>query len=318
VIGFLLPSFVFLIGVSQLLSSFEVWLPMLEFDAGKPIETGAVFGLMIWVFAILLQAMNRELFRVAEGYAPRFLWDWCGCCTEKRRFRELCDRLEALRIEFDESPEEKHFEKEDELKEIWRQRASEFPSKEGLVLPTRFGNVVRAYEDYSRLVHGFESVNGWARLQAVMSNDFREVLGRFRSRVDLWLNLWVLALVFSLALVAAVAVGGWSIWGVLLILGTLGLSRAAYLRSVRSAEIYGEQVKAAFDVYLPKLAGMLGFDLSAKPKINRAFWQSYSQMMVNPEPDSMEAIMASGVKRISERKGEQEGDEQLGLDEYSI
>ena len=72
----------------------------------------------------------------------------------------------------------------------------EYPSTEDQVLPTSFGNAVRAYEDYSRVVYGFESINGWSRLQAVMSKEFMEILGSSRARVDLWLNLLFLAILF--------------------------------------------------------------------------------------------------------------------------
>jgi hypothetical protein len=136
-----------------------------------------------------------------------------------------------------------------------------------------------------------------------MSNEFREVLARFRSRVDLWLNLWVLAFVFSLGLMACVALRGWSLSAFLMIAGTLALSRIGYLRSVRSAENYGEQVKAAFDIYLPKLANTLGFALPADADIIRAFWQCFGQMMVNPEQDSMDEMLRCGAKWLHRAKG---------------
>jgi hypothetical protein len=130
-IGFLLPAFLFMIGVFEILSSFEIWVPMLEFDPGKPIETGAAFGAMTWIFAIFLQATNRELFRFAEGYSPKSWWEWCGCSGEKRRFRKISDRLRELREEFEACPEDHPFEKLDELQRYGDAGAVSFLPKKG-------------------------------------------------------------------------------------------------------------------------------------------------------------------------------------------
>src|SRR5262249_12273609 len=149
----------------------------------KPLEDAGTFLLSTWVLAILLQSINRQVFRIAEGYWSFGLKDRLNG-RQIRKFRKLKAQFDQLYGRIHELRKQEM----ETLTELSRARARKFPSKEDLVLPTSFGNVVRAYEDYSRVVYGFESINGWARLQGVMSKEFREVLSNDRSRVDLWLN----------------------------------------------------------------------------------------------------------------------------------
>jgi hypothetical protein len=55
-----------------------------------------------------------------------------------------------------------------------------------------------------------------------------------------------------------------------------------------SAEQYGEQVNAAFDIYLPPLARAFAYELSADRRLNSKFWLAFSQMMIFREPRSLE------------------------------
>jgi len=258
----------------------------------KPLEDAGIFVLCIWVFAVFLQSVNREIFRTAEGYWPRGL---------RRRFKgSHCEKFRKLKAKFEQLYNQSGAlsdEQEEELSELSRRLAREYPSKTSLILPTSFGNAVRAYEDYSRVIYGFESINGWARLQGLMSKDFREILGNDRARVDLWLNLFVLALFFALELAVVAAIKECSL--AVLLVPLLAFAWLAYARSRSSAQQFGEQVKAAFDIYLPELATRLGFMLSSETAKNRKFWQAFSQVMVYRDAGALQEMMNAGLKRIS-------------------
>ena len=193
-IGFFLPSLLFVIVGSYVLKQFGVETPWMEIDWEKPLEGAAFLAAITWVIAIFLQALNREIFRFAEGYWPPWLWI---CCRRRqlRRFTALRNRVVGLKGKQKTGLTEAEAL---ELEELLLKRATQFPSQEDLVLPTSFGNVVRASEDYSRIVYGFESINGWCRLQALMSKEFRDELSKDKARVDLWLNLWLLTIVLSM------------------------------------------------------------------------------------------------------------------------
>jgi len=59
---------------------------------------------------------------------------------------------------------------------------------------TSFGNAVRAFEDYPRVLYGFESINGWSRLNAVIPKSYQDILGNKRAMTDFWVNVWFVSL----------------------------------------------------------------------------------------------------------------------------
>ena len=273
----------------------------------KPLEDAGTFVLSTWVLAVFLQSINRQLFRIAEGY-------WSFGLQNRLNGRQL-GKFRRLKADIDDlygrihelSPEDIQ-----QLTELSRVRARKFPSKEDLVLPTSFGNVVRAYEDYSRVVYGFESINGWARLQGVMSKEFGEILSNDRARVDLWLNLCFLGLIVAFEVAIVAKVRSYSL--VWLIAPVLVFACIAYVQARASVLQYGEQIKAAFDVYLPVLAAKLGYRLSENPAKNRKFWQFFGQVMVHRDAGALDEMSQADLPRLdappartADQSGSQEG-----------
>ncbi len=293
VIGFFLPALSFLIVTVALAKVMWPSAAWLDINWRKPLEDTGTFVLSTWVLAVFLQSINRELFRIAEGYWPFGLkdrlnhWEIVKFRKLNAEFEELFSRIHNL------DPEQMR-----KLTELSRVRARKFPSTEDLVLPTSFGNVVRAYEDYSRVVYGFESINGWPRLQGVMSKDFRENLSNDRAKVDLWLNLCFLAVisVFEIAVVAKLRSPSLA-W---LTAPVLAFAWVAYVQARTSVWQYGEQIKAAFDIYLPALAASLGYRLSANPEKNMKFWQSFGQVMVHRDAGALEEMSSADLTRVGE------------------
>lgn len=281
----------------------------LRVDWSKPFEGTGLLVLLTWIFAIFLQSVNREIFRAIEGY-----WFWGLTSTFNRsqlgRFLKLKRKVDALY----DKPGDLTDKEQQELNALSFEKAKNYPSKATLILPTSFGNIVRAYEDYPRVVYGFESIGGWNRLQGLMSKDFREILGNDRARVDLWLNLCVVAflLMWEVAIVARIKEP--SIIGIVPLL--LLFIRLAYVRSRSSAQQFGEQIKSAFDIYLPELAGKLGYVLSCDTEKNRSFWQAFGEVMVYHDPKALEDMTKAGLEtlpRPSHEKAPENGDE--GSDE---
>jgi hypothetical protein len=290
IIGFFLPALFF--SVATLFLARIVWpnASWLHIDWRKPFEDAGIFAVVIWIFAVFLQSINREIFRMAEGYWSQKLINFFNRSKRKKYF-ELKAKFDQLYNQSNALTEEQ----DDEFFAVSYQLAQEYPLT-GQILPTSFGNSVRAYENYPLVIYGFESINGWPRLQGLMSKDFREILGNDRARVDLWLNLCFLALlgVPELTFVA------WSkrcslIW---LIVPLLIFAWLAYRRARSSVQQFGEQVKAAFDIYLPALATKLGYTLSSDTAKNRKFWEAFSQVMVHRDAGALEEMMDAGLERI--------------------
>jgi hypothetical protein len=291
IIGFFLPALFFSVATFFLAKLVWPTASWLEINWRKPLEDAGVFLLATWILGIFWQSINREIFRTAEGY-----W-WCGLRSrldrwQRRKFNKLKSDYDDLygRIHtLDAASLEK-------LTQLSRLRARKFPSEEAQVLPTSFGNVVRAYEDYSRVVYAFESIQGWARLQGLLSKDFRQSLGSDRARVDLWLNLCFLSAIAAVE-VLAVAIATKYLLACLLPV-IFAIAWVAYLRARASVEQFGEGVKAAFDLYLPGLATTLGYQLSSNPAKNRKFWTSFGQVMVHRDAGALEEMLKSGLDPV--------------------
>jgi hypothetical protein len=295
-IAFFLPALFFL-GANWLLVHYiageDIWSGI---DESKIGEDAVLAGLAVWIFGIFLQAFNRQLFRFVEGYWPKRRW---FTFWQLHRYRKLQTRMRALTTERQAARQQKQpFVELDAFTDCWRKLATRYPSTEDQILPTGFGNIVRAYEDYPRVMYAFESINGWPRLQAFISKQFNEVLGKDRAHVDLWLNLSLL----SCAMLMETGVVAWRLdrsemWWFTPFL--VGATCFCYIQLRDSAEQYGEQVKAAFDIYLPPLARAFGYELSADRKVNSKFWLAFSQMMIFREPRSLDAMASVGLPRIA-------------------
>jgi hypothetical protein len=192
-----------------------------------------------------------------------------------RRFQALKERL----AELDKMYDKPGFQGIEERQKLIEKLASRFPSQEGLVLATSFGNTMRAFEDYPRVLYQFESIHGWCRIQAVMSKEYRQLIDSGRAMMDLWVNMWFVGLVVILAYVCLAACT-WQaqVWwfpfvAILLTFLIFQLARDA-------AERWGELVKGAFDVYLPALCKKLGYALPTTNAEERHFWLRLSQAMV--------------------------------------
>ena len=167
-----------------------------------------------------------------------------------------------------------------------RQLAEEFPDKEEYLLPTPFGNVLRSFEIYPRVMYGLDSIDAWGRLLSVIPKDYLELIDAAKSQVDFWVNIGV---AFTLLLVEyevlAMATGTpINIW---IILTLIALGSIAPMRATSSAREWGDLVKSAFDVYRFKLLESLGTDTPKNREEEKVLWGKYSQAIIFRLPDSL-------------------------------
>src|SRR5262249_42264963 len=134
-----------------------------------------------------------------------------------------------------------------------------FPDEEALILPTSFGNAMRAFEAYPRIMYGADSIPTWFRLGAVVSPEFSVALGTSKAIVDNCVNVFFLALLLAVVAAAQFACELFLVrpfhwkqfihvarWDVLALLAALALSAVAYRAAKCAAIDFGNYVKAAF------------------------------------------------------------------------
>jgi hypothetical protein len=249
---------------------------------------GTIYGLLSWLGGILLLVTNHDLFRALEGYGklnPLRLTIW----LERSHFRHLNSEIKKLDEEYS-----KHLDDGTEFPESQKtkrnrlmvERIERFPERESQILPTPFGNTLRAFETYPRVMYGMESIDGWSRLLAVVPHDYRDLIDSAKAHVDFWVNLGFLSLILS--------IGNLSLCWIYHIAPPLWLLAAtAFIlfispwRARRLAVEWGDYVKGSFDVYRFKLLELLGIEAPDDREEEREVWIKYSQAIIYRLPDSL-------------------------------
>ncbi len=286
VIGFFLPVAVFITFSILIINPYPFGAQAIDFLKADLLVGTTTIGLLAWVGGIVLLALNRDLYRLMEGYLkynPLKLFGW----MEKRRYQRAVNDLEKLDDEYREcidSDKEFPVKSRTRRNELLRQLAGEFPDKEEYLLPTPFGNVLRSFEVYPRYMYGFEAIEGWGRLLAVIPKDYLELIDAARAQVDFWVNLGVVFILLQIEYIVLAFMTRTPLqwWVVLLfiVLGTL-----APLRATSSAREWGDFVKSAFDVYRFKLLESLGMDIPKNREQEKALWKKYSQAIIYRLPE---------------------------------
>ncbi len=302
VIGFFLPVAIFITLSILIITPYPFGSQAIDFLKTDLLVGTTALGLLSWVGGIVLLAVNRDLYRVIEGYRwynPLKLFGW----IEKWRYRRMLRELEKLNDEYRECIESK---KEFSVKsrtrrnELMRQLAEEFPDKEEYLLPTPFGNVLRSFEVYPRYMYGFEAIEGWGRLLAVIPKDYLELIDAARAQVDFWVNLGIVFILLQIEYIVLTFITGTPLqWWVVLLFIALGT--IAPLRATSSAREWGDFVKSAFDVYRFTLLESLGIDIPTSREEERDLWTKYSQAIIYRLPERLPDLKKAAGKAAAKK-----------------
>lgn len=299
VIGFFLPSLLFTIAGLAVFSDHARVRSLIEALTAKDLQEAAFLLVAVWVLSVLMLTVNHPLYRLLEGYS----WPFSRLARTRERYKErlrlaqeerrtLYSRWMAEGDGFGQADINRYGKLSIDL-------ANTLPSRETDVMPTAFGNAIKAFEIYSRDVYGADAPPIWLRLAAVVPKTTIDQIQEVRTQVDFLINCcFFAALVGVLALGKALWIVPWSVvsrvWSVvsldivrgfpwMLFGGSLLAFLAAwgfYHWAVARVPAWGQLVMATFDCYLPALAKQLGFQLPAKGDERIAFWTAFSRMLV--------------------------------------
>jgi hypothetical protein len=280
-LGYLIPSVLLLAGTLHLLVAFQrlSTATLSRFLENSPWLGATGVAVVAWLLALALLAGNRFLVRLREGY---LLPGWLAGPFRRRqirRWKKLRDRRDALRSERKAAAPDRREELESTLATLAAKLAREFPDGEHWILPTAFGNVLRAFEVYPRVLYGAESTVVWPRLLAIASDAQRDLIDQAKAQVDLWVNLGAVVPLLLAEYVVLVILAG-SVHSFLLPLAALLALPVISWAAFHSALSWGSVVKATFDVYLPELHEKLGLPRPGSRAEQRAIWRGFSQAVL--------------------------------------
>lgn len=303
IIAFFLPATVFLGASLGLLADFGLFPSLFSFLRTDILQGATVLGVTAWLGGVLLLVLNYSIYRFLEGYGAynpiRYLKRF-----EERRYQRIEQAIKKLEEEGREgarSGEESQYLNELEEQEdiLYIKKVENFP-KRARLLPTAFGNALRAFEDYPDLIYGVDSIVVWVRLLGVIPEDYRGLIDTAKAQTDFWVNLWLLG---YLAVAEYICVLVYArqikmLWFPLLV---VGLALAASSRAKDAAVQWGDYVKASFDLFLPDLREKLQLPTPANISEERALWTNFSQVVIYHASDQVISRVSSQAKNKPER-----------------
>jgi hypothetical protein len=278
-IGFFLPAAVIAAGAAGILAVYG------DFDAIQGFvqedktlgSTVALAG--IWLLSIVLMALNNGLIRLLEGYGRANPFRVVGK-LQRRRYDALTREVRDIEATLRAAPDLAATERMTARRAvILRRLAVEFPDAAEHLLPTRLGNIIRAFEVYPRVIYRLEGIQGWSRLVGIIPAEYQAAVDEAKAQMDFWLNLFVGGMLLILLHFAWAWRHGFfgPCW---IPLVCLAVSLTAYILIHGAAIAWGSLVTSAFDLYRGELCKKLGFTMPLTIEHERVMWTAVSQVAV--------------------------------------
>ncbi len=174
---------------------------------------------------------------------------------------------------------------------------SNFPSSERLIMPTRFGNVLRAAEMYPER-YGIDAVPIWSRLVSAMPSQdgMMEKINEANNQCQFLLNGALLGVLFSggCLVVAiyesvcwlyknssgnAIDHGIFALIYLVLMVISLGIARFFYEATLFNVSQFGSMIRTSYDLYRLNLLDALHIELPKTLNEERRLWLKISHFM---------------------------------------
>jgi hypothetical protein len=272
------------------------------------------FGLIVFIFTVIigftLTALNTFILKVFEGYVMpfpvRFLYNTSRKKHQRKAYNLISHRnglkSEILRLEkqLRYHPElESDLEK---LKDAYYVSVANYsllyPEDLDDVLPSRFGNTLKAAENYSGERYGLDGVQFWPRLVHVIPIDYKMSIDNARNELSFLVNMSVLSITFSFLCVSAVFYTMWMVnvghtgpeifiqfWSEAakyLIAAALGFLSGGffYNASIFSVGSFGLMIRSSFDLFRFDLLKKLGVERPKDSIEEFECWNKLNELIV--------------------------------------
>jgi hypothetical protein len=160
------------------------------------------------------------------------------------------------------------------------------------MMPTLLGNLLRAAEEHAWVRYGLEAGVCWPRLWFLLPKDVREEIAAARSRLNettRWFGWGLLFVVWTV----------WAWWAAPVGLLIAGL---AWQGMTRAALVYGDLVRAAFDLYHPLLFEHLGWPKPKGPEDGRRLTE-YLARGIRPLPLNVPLLLLMARRKKLSHNG---------------
>ena len=271
------------------------------------------FGVVVFILTVIigftLTALNTFILKIFEGYVilppVRFLYSKAKRIHQQkaRRLKWRRDWLE-YRIRTLESHGPYHG-REAELRRLRKRHYVaaakynlNYPEEPRDVLPTRFGNTLKAAENYPGERYGFDGVMFWPRLIQVIPNEYKSNIDSVRNELSFLVNMSVLSAFFSFLCVLAIFYTMLTVEGagsnpaiyfrflqdilpfLVMALISLAISRFFYEASIFSVGSFGLVVRSSFDLFRMDLLKKLHVPRPENSIKEFSLWRELNELIV--------------------------------------
>lgn len=184
------------------------------------------FSLIVFTSTVIigftLTALNTFILKVFEGYVSPFPIRFLHNITRHMHVRnaakiakqrdELKKEIRRLQKQMQLNVSEPaNFEDlQDQYYKVVADYSLNYPDNISDILPTRFGNTLKAAENYAGERYGFDGVLMWPRLMHVVPSEYKSSIDAVRNELSFLVNMSLLSAVFSLFCIIAVFQTMWA------------------------------------------------------------------------------------------------------------
>lgn len=257
------------------------------------------------VIGFTLTTLNTYILKFYEGYVFIHLFSWKKRNHERNAnsLRKKCNMLykRIKKLEKQKKTTKRNQRLLNTLKNthyaLSTQYDLSYPPSPELILPTEFGNKLRASEAYSGTRYGIDGVLFWPRLMHVIPKSYQEVIEMTRNELSFLVNLSLLAALFSFLCAATITFiiisplipiiiptfqsFPLSLSYQYILIGSLAayLSCLFYKASLYSVDQFGMAIRSSYDLF--RLELIKQFHLRSPKNYNKEFaiWANLTQLI---------------------------------------
>lgn len=259
-------------------------------------ENGLVFFTLITgALAISLSSLSTILYRFLEGYLwPRWLQEW-GLKRQRAQKKALHAGVRGSG---------------------WRhsialENLARYPVDDRQILPTRFGNAIRAFETYGRTRFNMDSQTLWHELVAVAPKYIQSEIDSAQSSVDFFVALFYLSFFFGVACLILGAIEHFKIGILLLSAPAFSLAILCHWLAIKAIDAWSYPIHALVNLGRVKLADNLGLKLPKTLEEEKEMWGLVRDYAVYASPEYGKPLNAYR-KAPTEQGAEQGAGEEAG------
>ncbi|HEV2912190.1 MAG TPA: hypothetical protein VGX92_02640 [Pyrinomonadaceae bacterium] len=172
----LIPGFFVALGLLPIINMVLKWL-----DRADKLEYGFIITIILAGWIIIVSDMWVYMILEGRKFWPDFLWSYF-VSLEEARLKRIRDRIELFD---DNKPQDLRSDKQN-LEDYFELRR--FPMSDSgeykIEMPSRLGNLIYAYEGYSKRIYGMSSILYWNRILLEVDKDLREELDSKQAVAD--------------------------------------------------------------------------------------------------------------------------------------